>query len=698
MNKSYRIKTEVGTNTNKNIKLKLDNNIADFDILSLNISQRNSYQAFNGDFGVVVGRVIANGGVGIPNAKVSIFIPLDEEDESNDEIRSIYPYKTPRDQNIDGKRYNLLPRIGRRQPDGRFKPKQAFGSFPTKEEIMVNDDIRYVYEKYYKYTTITNSSGDYMLYGVPVGVQTVHMSVDITDIGRFSMTPQTMIKSLGFSPNLFINNGNLIKPSNDLDDLPNIDTQEISVDVIPFYGDEENFDIGITRQDFRIRAELATSVTIFGSAMTMPSDVSWGNADLFGTNNITDRLGGLSPDGITRNVINKYRGGNINTRILSVPNTVDDTDINDLSYDVESMVLLEDTQYFEYQESGSFVYIIPCDRKKVVTNEIGELIEVPADNPDGIFTEFVGCFLTEFEELSVDPIQNLYNGDNSYKFSGLGLFAGQIAPTVYRHKLKIPQSVDTFNSDNENSNERWIKKVKRFEGNKLYSVAQFHTLSFSNDGNNNHNDTRGDVNYNIGNILVRLNINGDIIDDFPYFYRRGNGLRGLFGAQWLNMTLTYKQPIYIIRDSGQTTESGYPLFIIEQRTSNFILDNDNPIGGGLRNNSLYLRGDVNPTDFIEVDVSDLIEMNGINSKSFSSNDFENENDVIESNIPSSGGRLPTLTNAMVLFGVDDHRYKTDRMPATYINNTSEEYNGQAYFYKGVGGSDCVRLIFDLDLV
>ena len=83
---------------------------------------------FNADYGVLVGRVIANGGIGIPNAKISIFIPLSDEDADNGEITSIYPYKTPRDKNYEGKRYNLLPRVSKNRPQhGIISPKQPFG-------------------------------------------------------------------------------------------------------------------------------------------------------------------------------------------------------------------------------------------------------------------------------------------------------------------------------------------------------------------------------------------------------------------------------------------------------------------------------------------------------------------------------------------------------------------------------------------
>ena len=81
-------------------------------------------------------RVNANGAVGIPNAKISIFIPVTDDDKLSAEIRAIYPYENPRDKNVNGKRYNLLPRVAQVQTDGTVRPKQPFRSFPTKEIVV----------------------------------------------------------------------------------------------------------------------------------------------------------------------------------------------------------------------------------------------------------------------------------------------------------------------------------------------------------------------------------------------------------------------------------------------------------------------------------------------------------------------------------------------------------------------------------
>ena len=93
MGQSYRIRTELGIN--KTINLELDQDFEFLEILSLKIQQTDIFTRNCADYGVVVGRVTANNGFGLPNARVSVFIPIEPVDESNPIISSIYPYKSP---------------------------------------------------------------------------------------------------------------------------------------------------------------------------------------------------------------------------------------------------------------------------------------------------------------------------------------------------------------------------------------------------------------------------------------------------------------------------------------------------------------------------------------------------------------------------------------------------------------------------
>ena len=81
MGQSYRIRTELGVN--KTINVQLDQEFEQLEILSLKLQQEDVYNRSCADYGVIVGRVTANNGFGLPNARVSIFIPITTVDESN---------------------------------------------------------------------------------------------------------------------------------------------------------------------------------------------------------------------------------------------------------------------------------------------------------------------------------------------------------------------------------------------------------------------------------------------------------------------------------------------------------------------------------------------------------------------------------------------------------------------------------------
>ena len=73
MSKTYRIRTEVGVDRQVNIELEQD--FDQLEILSLKVRSEDVYTRMCADYGVIVGRVLANGGYGVPNVKVSVFSP-----------------------------------------------------------------------------------------------------------------------------------------------------------------------------------------------------------------------------------------------------------------------------------------------------------------------------------------------------------------------------------------------------------------------------------------------------------------------------------------------------------------------------------------------------------------------------------------------------------------------------------------------
>ncbi len=255
-NKSIRIRTQVN-GPDKHIKIHLDQSFNLLEILSLKLRQEDVYRSMCSDYGMLCGRVSTKD-FGIPNAKISIFIPLAEDDENNQLITSLYPYKKTSDKDERGIRYNLLPK------EKRNTVHQPVGTFSSKREILDNDLVLEIYEKYYKFSTTTNSSGDYMIMGIPVGTHTVHMDIDFSDIGFVSSRPYELIEK-GYDENLF-ENRNKFKRSTNLDELAQIVTQNRSVEILPFWGNLEQCEVGITRTDFDIQNfEITPSAIFFGS-------------------------------------------------------------------------------------------------------------------------------------------------------------------------------------------------------------------------------------------------------------------------------------------------------------------------------------------------------------------------------------------------------------------------------------------------
>jgi hypothetical protein len=262
MGKTQRIKTEVGINKQINVEFEQD---FDFlEILSLKIQQEDVYTKSCSEYGVVVGRVTANNGFGVPNARVSIFIPVTNQDKSNPEIYAIYPYTSPDEKNEDGYRYNLLPY------EKTHSNHVPTGTFPSRVDALTDRVAIDIYNKYYKYTVKTNDSGDFMIMGVPLGVQTVFMDLDLSDMGEFSLTPQDVVR-MGRATEAQIS-GAQFKSSTDLNSLPQIVSITKSIDVAPFWGDPEICQIAISRCDFDLRDD--AKIDIQPTAIFMGSLVS----------------------------------------------------------------------------------------------------------------------------------------------------------------------------------------------------------------------------------------------------------------------------------------------------------------------------------------------------------------------------------------------------------------------------------------
>jgi hypothetical protein len=277
MSSSYRIRTELGID--KVIQVKLEQNFDTLELLSLSINPNDTYIRACADYGVIVGRVFCNNGFGLPNAKISIFIALDEADINDTVISTLYPYRTINDVNEDGYKYNLLP----------YTPSYTghipVGTFPDRNDALTNKSVIQVYDKYFKFVVTTNGSGDFMILGVPPGQHTLFMQVDLSDIGEFSFTPADLIR-IGRATESQVN-GAQFKFSENYSELPQIVTISKTVQVAPFYGEQETCDYYIARTDFDLTAE--AQVTISPTAVFMGSLLSTVDETKLGYNNIYNK-------------------------------------------------------------------------------------------------------------------------------------------------------------------------------------------------------------------------------------------------------------------------------------------------------------------------------------------------------------------------------------------------------------------------
>ncbi len=343
-NNTIRIRT-TPDGKDKYVKVKLDQEFDFIEVLSLKITQEEAYRNFCADYGVVVGRVFVNNGFGVPNARVSIFIPVDDIDKDDPLINGLYPFEVVSDKDIDGKRYNLLPKNSETDNDC-YTP---VGTFPNKREVLDDPEMGYVYCKYYKFTTSTNYAGDYMIFGVPVGNHTIHVDADISDIGIASQRPYDSI-SQG-APIQMFDSPTKFKGGTNLDRLMQIKSTNSGVNVQPFWGSVDNCEIGISRIDLDLNYEIKPSAIFMGAV-----------------------FGDTDNNSVNKNCRPRRRMGKIceqNTSEGTIEMIRKTLDGKIEKLDIEGGRLID--------ENGAWAYQVPMNLDYYYTNEFGELVlsEVP---------------------------------------------------------------------------------------------------------------------------------------------------------------------------------------------------------------------------------------------------------------------------------------------------------------------------------
>ena len=345
MSETIRIKT-TPNGSDKYLKVKIDQEFDFIEVLSMKITQEEAYRNFCSDYGAIVGRVIINSGFGLPNARVSVFLPIDDEDKNDTVIKGLYPYSIVSDKDSDGIRYNLLPKSSETNNEC-FTP---IGTFPNKREILDNEELLHVYCKYYKFTTTTNSAGDFMIFGVPLGTYVIHVDADISDIGIASQRPYDLI-SQG-TPTKFFESATKYKGDSNLDKLVQVKSTNYSVNVQPFWGEAETCEIGITRADIDMNYNIIPSAMFMGSI--------FGDQD---KNSINKRC---RPRKALGELCSQISGeGTIEMIRETIDGGVE-------QFDIDGGQLID--------ADGTWAYQIPMNLDYVITDENGKLI--PSDDPN----------------------------------------------------------------------------------------------------------------------------------------------------------------------------------------------------------------------------------------------------------------------------------------------------------------------------
>ncbi len=358
----HRINTNIGSDKKVTLELKQEYDL--LEILSLKFTQQQIYTSFCADYGVVCGRVTVNNGLGVPNARVSIFIPLSVDDENDPVISTLYPYKLINDKNEDGYRYNLLP--SRRQHGGH----EPTGTFPDQSDILEREEMLEVFEKYYKYTVKTNNAGDFMIWGVPLGPQNIHIDVDLSDMGCFSLRPYDFIRQ-GAGGDLF-KNPYTFKSSTDIDSLPQVISFDKTIEVYPFWGNKDLCEIGISRTDFDLSEQ--------GVKVEPKAFLIGGTFSDSGKNSIN------------RNCQPRVKMGR-KCDLTSKTGKIEAIRFTPQKDDLNRPILEEIDLNEDIPDDGSFVLPVPMNMDYVYTNEFGEN-EITNDPNKGIPTS--ACYRFRF--------------------------------------------------------------------------------------------------------------------------------------------------------------------------------------------------------------------------------------------------------------------------------------------------------------
>ena len=463
MIQKHRISTNIGKDQIVNLELKQD---FDFlEVLSLRFTQKDVYSSMCSDYGVVCGRISVNNGLGVPNARVSLFVPQLEKHSNDPVISALYPYTEIGDKNSNNYRYNLLP--SRKQHGGH----EPTGTFFDQEDILTREEVLEVYETYYSYTVKTNSSGDFMIWGVPLGQQTIHVDVDLSDIGCFSLRPYDFIRQ-GDGVDKF-KNKYTFKASEDLNTLPQIVSFDKTIEVFPFWGNDDFCEIGLTRTDFDLSEK---GINITPTAFIIGGIYTDNGKSAVNKNCRPKKKMGRKCDLIAKS-----------GKIEAIRFTPKKETIIISGTSITAPILEEVNLQEDISDDGGFVFPIEMNMDYVYTNEFGEN-EITNDPNKGVPTS--ACYRFRIgmndNDLSRARVNADYLVPNIREFNSS---ESEIDASYYfgTQWSGYPTNAVSTNSDygilySEIGEYYPRDYFYRFNYNKVYTVSSFHS-NYQVDGN-----------------------------------------------------------------------------------------------------------------------------------------------------------------------------------------------------------------------
>ena len=236
------------------LNIKLNRSVDVLDTLNIYNVPFNEGTKFTNDTGVLYGKIEAiqvivddSGNklrIPIKNASVGIF-------NASDEIPSIGSV----DQDGNRIRMNLFDNI---KSNNILQSYGSFQSFLTDVKYSPKDYQNDTIPSKYKYTSLTNENGEFVLHGVPVGQQTLMVEIDLLKQG---LEPEEV--ALNFFPYSTLDDPNV-------SNIPHLYFNQFPVNIVPSWGEIQT---GYTQIDLAIVLDLRKWITYF----TFPISSKIGN-------------------------------------------------------------------------------------------------------------------------------------------------------------------------------------------------------------------------------------------------------------------------------------------------------------------------------------------------------------------------------------------------------------------------------------